>query len=357
MDKSQTRLIRALLRQPVDRTPVWMMRQAGRYLPEYRQLRSQSSDFMSFCKTPELAVEATLQPLARFELDAAIVFSDILTIPDAMGMDLEFIPNKGPVFAQPIRTQADVDALKQPDINQELGYVMQAVTLSSAALPSDIPLIGFSGSPWTVATYMVEGQSSKVWPTVKKMINQQPDIMHSLLDHLTDVTITYLNGQVASGANALMVFDTWGGILSNTEYQQFSLRYLDKIASSVNRERDGVVIPLTFFTKPAAAFLPLIAASGCDAVSLDSSMNIQQARNIVDGKVALQGNLDPFILYSDVDNIKQQVKLILEQYGPHPGHVFNLGHGIDKDTPIASVAAMIEAVHQYSPNIKNEVQL
>ena len=341
------RLIRALLRQPVDRTPVWMMRQAGRYLPEYRVLREKTPDFMTFCKTPELACQATLQPLARFPLDAAIVFSDILTIPDAMGMDLKFEEGRGPVFQNPIRSHHDLKSLRIPDIEKELGYVFKTVSLVVEALAHKIPLIGFSGSPWTLATYMVEGGSSKTFRLIKMMLYQEPKLLKTLLQQLTDIIIAYLNAQIAAGVSAVMVFDTWGGILSSADFLEFSLFYLSKIAAGLTRTVNGQPVPLIFFTKGGGQWLGEIASSGCDAISLDATVDIAQAQARVGDQVALQGNLDPFVLFGKPEQIRNAVERILLEYGDKPGLVFNLGHGIDRETPIENVNVMIEAVHQF----------
>lgn len=341
------RLLRALLRQSVDRTPVWMMRQAGRYLPEYRQLRQQVPDFMQFCKRPELACEVTLQPLRRFELDAAIIFSDILTIPDAMGMHIDFQAGKGPVLADPIRSAADVAKLRDIDIAKDLDYVCETMDRVVTALDGQVPVFGFAGSPWTVASYMVEGASSKSFSQIKAMIYQQPDVLQTLLERLTHVTTNYLNAQIAAGARAIMLFDTWGGVLSTSAYQQFSLRYMQQITAQLTQVVEGQKIPVIFFTKNGGQWLELIAASGCDGIGLDWTVDISEAKRRVGARVALQGNLDPFCLFAKPTEIRKQVKTILDGYGHHSGHVFNLGHGIDKDTPITGVQAMIDAVHEF----------
>ena len=340
------RLIKALLRQPVDQTPVWLMRQAGRYLPEYRQLRAQAPDFIQFCKTPELAIEATMQPLARFDLDAAIMFSDILVIPEAMGMVLEFIPGRGPVLAQPIASLSQVKALAEPDIDNDLGYVMQVIKGVRSELNGRVPLIGFAGSPWTLAAYMIEGQGSRMWSQVRKSLYQTPVFVHALLQRLTHVIIAYLNAQVEAGAQALMVFDTWGGILSHTGYTDFSLSYLRQIADGVKRSHDGQRIPLVFFTKQAAPWLDKIAMSGCDAVGLDASVDLVATQQLIGDRVAIQGNIDPWLLYANVDTIQSEVRQIFSGIDP-TGFVFNLGHGVDKDTPVEHVAALIDAVKKY----------
>lgn len=336
------RLIRALMRQAVDRTPVWIMRQAGRHLPEYRKLRTNVPNFMTFCKTPELACEATLQPIERYNLDAAIVFSDILTIPQAMGSELEFIKGHGPIIHNPVRCMRDIEKLKMVDVADELGYVMQAVELSVASLAGRVPLIGFAGSPWTVATYMVEGSGSKLFHTIKKMLYRQPEMLHALLDKLATLTTTYLQAQVDAGANVIMLFDSWGGILSHQTYLTFSLNYMQKIIKNLKRK-----VPIILFTKSGGQWLEQIAASGCNAVGLDWTVDIAQAKARVGDKVALQGNLDPCTLFAKEATIEQAVKKILTGFGPATGHVFNLGHGIAKETPIESVEIMLEAVHKY----------
>lgn len=341
-------LIRALLRQPVLRTPVWVMRQAGRYLPEYRQLRQQAKSFMQFCKTPELTTQAALQPLARFDLDAAIVFSDILTVPEAMGLSLEFESGQGPVIHNPITSLHDVRVLKTDDVAKSLHYVMQAVSQLREALQNKIPLIGFAGSPWTIATYMVEGGSSKAFCKIKTMAYADAKTLHLLLQTLTHTLIDYLNAQIEAGAQVIMLFDSWGGVLSYDAYQQFSLSYLSQIAQKIKRQVNGQPVPLIFFTKQAGAFLELIAQSGCDAVGLDSSVNIADAKQRIGHQVALQGNLDPFELFGAEVAIRASVKKILDNFQGEAGHIFNLGHGVDQNTPIDHVKVMVDYVHQYS---------
>lgn len=353
MTAKNNRLIDALLRRPVDRRPVWIMRQAGRYLPEYRELRKQVPDFMTFCKTPELACEATLQPLERFPLDAMIVFSDILTIPDAMGLDLSFVSEKGPVINNPIRSMDDLNKLKSVDAAEDLDYVMEAIRLIVAEKGDEVPLIGFAGSPWTVATYMVEGQSSKMFSMIRKMLYQSPDLMHALLQKIAEVTAAYLNAQIAAGARAVMLFDTWGGILANQEYSEFSLAYMQFIASKLTRDVDGEKIPVVFFTKNASPWLEVISESGCDAMGIDSTIDMATAKQRIGDRVALQGNLDPFLLFAKPEKIQQSVIDILDGFGTGPGLVFNLGHGIDRNTPIENVALMVEAVHQYGRQTLN----
>jgi uroporphyrinogen decarboxylase len=342
------RLIRALLRQPVDRTPIWIMRQAGRYLPEYRATRAKAGSFMQLCKTPELACEVTLQPLARFSLDAAILFSDILTIPDAMGLGLYFTEGEGPAFASPIRQKADVDRLPIPDPETELRYVIDAVRLIKQALGQKLPLIGFAGSPWTLATYMVEGGSSKQFNLVKTMLYREPQLLHSLLAKLAQAVTAYLNAQIAAGADAIMIFDTWGGLLTTPTYEEFSLAYMRRIVASLVRQVDGRTIPVILFTKGGQQWLEAIATSGCDAIGVDWTIELGEARKRVGDKVALQGNLDPAVLASTPEIIQRQVAAVLASYGPGPGHVFNLGHGITPGMPPDNVHALVEAVHKLS---------
>lgn len=353
MQLENDRILRALQGLPVDRRPIWLMRQAGRYLPEYRELRKRVPDFMTFCKTPELACEATLQPLARFALDAAIVFSDILTLPDAMGMDLQFISGKGPIIHNPIRSKTDVDKLKPVDMVSDLNYVMETIRLVTQEMGHKIPVIGFAGSPWTVATYMVEGQSNKLFSTIRSMVYQAPDILHALLRRLAKVTTEYLNAQIAAGARVVMLFDTWGGILAHQEYLEFSLAYMKDIAAQLTREIGGQHIPIVFFTKNASPWLEQIAESGCDAVGIDSTIEMATAKERVGDRVALQGNLDPFLLFAKPNKIQQAVIDIIDGFGDGPGLVFNLGHGIDKNTPIDNVTLLVEAVHQYGRQVSS----
>ncbi len=342
------RFLRALLRQPVDRTPVWIMRQAGRYLPEYRETRSRAKDFLKLCKTPELACEVTMQPLTRFPLDAAILFSDILTIPDAMGLGLHFTEGEGPRFERPLRNKAQIDNLAIPDPNEELRYVMEAVSLIRRELDGQVPLIGFAGSPWTLATYMVEGGTTKTFSRVKALMFEQPQAMHILLDKLAQAITAYLNAQIAAGAQAVMIFDTWGGILTTRDYLTFSLNYMQKIMQGLTREYEGQRIPVTLFTKEGNEWLKNIAATGCDAVGLDWKLPIGVARERVGDQVALQGNMDPCILYSSPERIREEVATILASFGPGNGHVFNLGHGIHPQIDPENVKAFVEAVHTLS---------
>lgn len=342
------RFLRALLREPVDRTPVWMMRQAGRYLPEYRATRKQAGSFMDLCRNKELASEVTLQPLERFPLDAAILFSDILTIPDAMGLGLRFETGEGPVFDKPVRTMADAKKLFVPDMATDLGYVMDAVSTIRKDLNGRVPLIGFSGSPWTLATYMIEGGSSKTYAIIKAMMFDQPAILHHILDVLADSVIAYLNAQIEAGAQAVQVFDTWGGVLTPRDYNEFSLRYMHKIVDGLKREHDGRKVPVILFTKGGGQWLEAMADTGADALGLDWTINIDDARARVGDRVALQGNMDPSILYASPERIRQEVATILEQYGNGSGHVFNLGHGIHPEINPEHAGAFINAVTELS---------
>ena len=342
------RFLRALLREPVDVTPVWMMRQAGRYLPEYRATRARAGSFMDLCKSPELACEVTLQPLERFPLDAAILFSDILTIPDAMGLGLYFAEGEGPRFEHPVRSAADIDKLGVPDPEQELKYVIDAVRTIRRELHGRVPLIGFSGSPWTLSTYMVEGGSSKEYANVKGMLFDRPDLMHKLLDTLARSVTSYLNAQIAAGAQAVMIFDTWGGILTPRDYREFSLRYMEQIVAGLTREADGRRVPVILFTKGGGGWLEIMADTGCDALGVDWTLDLADARRRVGDRVALQGNMDPTVLYASPERIRQEVVTILESYGKGSGHVFNLGHGIHQHVDPEHAAAFIEAVHELS---------
>ncbi|MFQ5469047.1 MAG: uroporphyrinogen decarboxylase [Gammaproteobacteria bacterium] len=342
------RFLRALLREPVDMTPVWMMRQAGRYLPEYRATREKAGSFMDLCMSPELACEVTLQPLDRYPLDAAILFSDILTIPDAMGLGLYFVSGEGPKFERPIRTKRDVDALGIPDPEQELRYVVDAVRLIRQELHGRVPLIGFSGSPWTLATYMVEGGSSKDFANVKGMMFEQPELLHQLLDITARSVTSYLNAQIAAGAQAVMIFDTWGGALSPRDYKAFSLQYMQQIVAGVNRENEGRKVPVILFTKGGGAWLEVMADTGCDALGVDWTIELSEARARVGDRVALQGNMDPCVLYASQERIREEVQTILNSFGKGNGHVFNLGHGIHPKVNPEHAGAFIEAVHELS---------
>jgi uroporphyrinogen decarboxylase len=327
------------------------MRQAGRYLPEYRETRAVAGSFMDLCKNAELACEVTLQPLERYDLDAAILFSDILTIPDAMGLGLYFEQGEGPRFTKPIQSAADIDKLFVPDPTDELAYVINAVSTIRKALDGRVPLIGFSGSPWTLATYMVEGGSSKDFSKVKGMMYENPQAMHKLLDVVADSVTTYLNAQIAAGAQAVQIFDTWGGSLSPDMYQEFSLRYMAKIMDGLTRENEGRKVPVILFTKGGGQWATTIANTGCDAMGLDWTVNIGDIRQKLDkehqGKIALQGNLDPCVLYASDDVIRREVKKIIEDHGQATGHVFNLGHGIHQFVEPEKVKVLVDAVHEF----------
>ena len=342
------RFLRALLREPVDVTPVWMMRQAGRYLPEYRATRAQAGDFLSLCKNRELACEVTLQPLERYDLDAAILFSDILTIPDAMGLGLYFEQGEGPRFKKIIRTEKDVAELPIPDAATDLDYVMAAVKEIRGALSGRVPLIGFSGSPWTLATYMVEGGSSKDFRHIKQMMYATPEVMHALLDKLAQSVTTYLNEQIRSGAQAVQIFDTWGGVLSGPMYQEFSLKYMKQIVDGLIREHEGRRVPVILFTKNGGQWLEVMAEACADALGLDWTTNIDDARRRVGDRIALQGNMDPSVLYAPADRIRAEVADILQRFGSGNGHVFNLGHGIHQFVDPESAKVFVDAVHELS---------
>ena len=342
------RFLRALRREPVDATPVWLMRQAGRYLPEYRATRAKAGSFMALCTNPELACEVTLQPLERFALDAAILFSDILTIPDAMGLGLHFADGEGPKFRNPVRSEADVARLGVPDPEGELRYVMDAVRTIRAALGGRVPLIGFSGSPWTLACYMVEGEGSSNFARPKSMLWNEPALMHRLLDTVARSVSTYLAAQAAAGAQALMVFDTWGGLLAPAQFREFSLRYLAQIAAALKADAATRDVPLILFSKGANGHLEALAATGCDALGVDWTISLGDARARVGGTVALQGNLDPAALHASPEAIEAEVGAALASYGDGPGHVFNLGHGITPDVRPERVAALVDAVHRLS---------
>ena len=342
------RFLRALLKQPVDCTPVWMMRQAGRYLPEYRASRAQAGDFLSLCKNAEFACEVTMQPLRRYPLDAAILFSDILTVPDAMGLGLYFETGEGPKFKKTVRTEQDFADLKRITAEDDLGYVMNAVRTIRKELNGLVPLIGFSGSPWTLACYMVEGGSSKDFRVIKSLAYNNPQLIHNLLDLLADNVIDYLNAQIRAGAQAVQIFDTWGGVLSARAYPEFSLQYMQKIVNGLIKEYDGRKVPVILFTKNGGLWLESMAATGCDALGLDWTINIGEARRRVGDKVTLQGNMDPSVLYASPKAIRQEVATILADFGAGNGHVFNLGHGITPEVDPEHAGAFIEAVHELS---------
>ncbi|MDK4529946.1 uroporphyrinogen decarboxylase [Kingella kingae] len=339
--------LRALLRQPIDYTPIWMMRQAGRYLPEYRATRAQAGGFMDLCKNTDFATEVTIQPLERFDLDAAILFSDILTVPDAMGLGLYFETGEGPKFTKPIQTEADVNALRVPDM-ANLRYVFDAVKSIRGALNGRVPLIGFSGSPFTLACYMVEGGSSKEFRTIKTMMYSRPDLLHKILDVNAQAVTAYLNEQIAHGAQAVQIFDTWGGVLSDVAFQAFSLRYMKQIISGLKRENENRCVPVIVFTKGGGQWLESMAQSGADALGLDWTTNIAQARARVGDKVALQGNFDPFALFGTPDTIKAEAARILADFGNGSGHVFNLGHGINQHAAPEHAKILVDTVHELS---------
>ncbi|SFC33458.1 uroporphyrinogen decarboxylase [Marinospirillum celere] len=342
------RFLRALARQPVDKTPVWMMRQAGRYLPEYLATRKQAGSFMDLCRNTDLACEVTLQPLERFDLDAAILFSDILTIPDAMGLGLYFVTGEGPKFRKTVRTAAEVDALPIPEVEKDLDYVMNAVSRIRQELNGRVPLIGFSGSPWTLATYMIEGEGSREYRHAKAMLYGQPDVMHQLLDKLAQTVTAYLNAQIRAGAQAVQIFDSWGGSLSTPAYAEFSLRYMEQIVHGLIREHEGRKVPVILFTKGGGQWLEQMAATGADALGLDWTTELGNARARVGNRVALQGNFDPSALFAPPAAIRAEVGRILDSYGPGSGHVFNLGHGINQHVPPEHAKALVDAVHELS---------
>jgi uroporphyrinogen decarboxylase len=341
-------MLRALMRQPVDATPIWLMRQAGRYLPEYRAIRQSAGDFMSLCRNPERACEVTMQPLARFDLDAAILFSDILTIPDALGLGLYFEEGEGPRFHKPLRAAADIEKLGILDTARDLPYVLDAVRLIRRELNGSVPLIGFSGSPWTLATYMIEGGSSRDFVRTKQLLYSDPQLLHLLLNKLATSVTDYLNAQIAAGAQIVQIFDTWGGALSAAAYREFSLAYMARIVAGLTREAEGRAVPVILFTKGGSPWLDAIADSGCDAVGLDWCMDIGRARNQVGNRVALQGNLDPAVLRAPATVVVAEAERILEAFGAGSGHIFNLGHGISPDVHPDRVAALVDAVHSMS---------
>lgn len=338
-------LIRALLRQPTPYTPVWVMRQAGRYLPEYNQTRARAGSFMDLCRNPSLATEVTLQPLARFPLDAAILFSDILTIPDAMGLGLEFVEGEGPRFQRPLRDEAQIRKLAVPDPMQELRYVMDAVAQIRKALGGSVPLIGFSGSPFTLACYMIEGRGGTEFHETKRMLYARPELLHRILEVNADAVTAYLKAQIESGVQAVMLFDTWGGVLTGEAFHDFSLRYMQRIFAGLPQEHAGARIPRIVFTKGGGQWLESLAQSGADAVGLDWTTDIAGARARVGDRVALQGNLDPAVLLCGPDAVRREANRVLAAFGHGTGHVFNLGHGISQFTPPENVAALVETVH------------
>jgi len=349
-------LIRALLRQATSHTPVWLMRQAGRYLPEYNEARRRAGSFLTLCRTPALATQVTLQPLERYPLDAAILFSDILTVPDAMGLGLYFAEGEGPRFERPVRDEASIARLSVPDPHGELRYMIDAVVQIRAALRGSVPLIGFAGSPYTLACYMVEGGSSDDFRQIKSLLYREPALLHRLLEVNARAVAACLNAQIEAGADAVMIFDTWGGNLSTAAYREFSLAYIRQVLSSLTRERDGMRVPSIVFTKGGGMWLEEIAASGCDCVGIDWTVDIAQARVRVGNRVALQGNLDPMALLSTPQAVAAEARKVLAGFGSGPGHVFNLGHGISQFTPPENVGVLVQTVHEESRRIRVATQ-
>lgn len=341
-------LLRALLREPTPYTPIWIMRQAGRYLPEYNAVRARAGSFLDLCRNPALATEVTLQPLARYALDAAIVFSDILTIPDAMGLGLYFAEGEGPCFRHPLRDEAAVRSLAIPDPAERLRYVLDTVAQVRRALRDTVPLIGFAGSPFTLACYMVEGRSGSDFSIVKAMLYQRPELLHRILDVNAAAVAAYLDAQIEHGAQAVMLFDTWGGVLAHRAYHEFSLRYIEQVLAQVRRSHEGERVPRIVFTKGGGLWLESIAAAGCDAVGLDWTVDLAAARSRVGSSVALQGNMDPAVLMSSESAVRSEVANVLASFGHGSGHVFNLGHGISQHTPPERVGALVDAVHELS---------
>ena len=339
--------LRALAKQPVSHTPVWLMRQAGRYLPEYRAVRARAGGFLDLCKNTELATEVTLQPIDRFGLDAAILFSDILTVPDAMGLGLYFAEGEGPKFTRPLQSEADIAALQVPDM-AKLRYVFDAVSSIRRALNGRVPLIGFAGSPFTLACYMVEGGGSKEFRQIKTLLYRRPELLHRILNITAQAVTAYLNEQIAAGAQAVQIFDTWGGLLSDATFPEFSLAYMRQIIGGLTREHEGRRVPVILFTKGGGQWLELMAESGADALGLDWTVNLGRARQRVGGQVALQGNFDPAALFGTPESVHAEVRRILHSYGEGSGHVFNLGHGISQHTDPENVQALVDAVREYS---------
>ncbi len=355
-DLSNDTLLRALAREPTSHTPVWLMRQAGRYLPEYNATRARAGSFLALARSPALAAEVTLQPLERFPLDAAILFSDILTVPDAMGLGLYFAEGEGPRFERPLRDEAAIRALAAPDPAERLRYVLDAVREIRRALAGKVPLIGFSGSPFTLACYMVEGSASDDWRTLKTMLYARPDLLHRILEVNARAVADYLNAQIEAGAQVVMIFDTWGGQLSHAAYEEFSLAYSRRVIADLRKECAGRRVPSILFTKGGGAWLDAISSSGCDAVGLDWTVDLAAARARVGTRVALQGNLDPAALFAPPELVRAQVRRVLDAFGNAPGHVFNLGHGIAPKTPVESVAALVDEVRTYSRNLRAAAQ-
>ena len=342
-----TRFINACFQEPVDATPIWIMRQAGRYLPEYRATRAQAGSFLQLCKTPELACEVTLQPLRRFALDASIIFSDILTIPDAMDLGLHFAEGEGPMFSKPARNEHDIHALHTPDLSR-LEYVYDAIRLVTHELDGRIPLIGFCGSPWTLSCYVIEGRGKNGFPLIHKMREENPLLLHKLLDVMAESVIEHLNAQIAAGVSAVMIFDTWGGTLQTQDYEEFSLYYVKQIISGLQRNYNQKRIPVILFTKGGRQWIELMSQSGCDTLGVDWEISMQEARLRADRKVALQGNMNPATLLSDPEKIRAEAADILAAYGKGAGHIFNLGHGITPDVPPENVSVLVDAVHELS---------
>lgn len=342
------RLLRAIAHEPVDVTPVWLMRQAGRYLPEYREVRKQAGSFLKLCKTPELACEVTLQPLRRYPLDAAIIFSDILTIPDAMGLGLQFEEGIGPTFDRPIRARQDVDRIVIPDPNTSLSYVLDTIRLVQKELAGEMPLIGFCGSPWTMAAYMVEGRSNPGFPLIKALSKEDPKLLHALLDKLSKSVALHLIAQIQAGVQVAMIFDTWGGLLDNQAYQEFSLYYIQRAIAEVKQTITDRKVPIILFTRAGNPWLEKMADVGCDVIGVDWGISLGEARHRVGNKVALQGNINPAFLYQSPEEIRKAVAGTLAAYGEGSGHIFNLGHGIPLDVSPDNVGILVEAVHELS---------
>ena len=348
MEQQNNTFIKALLKQDTEYTPVWLMRQAGRYLPEYREVRQNAGGFMDLCRNTDFATEVTLQPIDRFNLDAAILFSDILTVPDAMGLGLSFVAGEGPKFAHPVQDEKAVQQLAVPDM-EKLSYVFNAVASIKQALNGRVPLIGFSGSPWTLACYMIEGGGSRDFRLVKEMLYRRPDLLHRVLEINANAVTAYLNQQIAAGANAVQIFDTWGGILSDAAFGEFSLQYITQIINGLTKtDENGNQVPVIVFVKGGGLWLEQMANCGADALGLDWTVNIQDARRRVGDKVALQGNFDPFALFGTQESIEAEVKRILADYGKGNGHIFNLGHGIHQLTDPERVKDLVNAVHELS---------
>ncbi len=344
--------LRALAREPTEYTPIWLMRQAGRYLPEYKATRQKAGSFLALARNPAYATEVTLQPLERFPLDAAILFSDILTVPDAMGLGLYFSDGEGPRFERPLRDEAAIMSLVAPDPGGELRYVTDAVREIRKALGGRVPLIGFSGSPYTLACYMVEGGGSDDYRALKTMLYARPDLLHRILEVNACAVTAYLNAQIEAGAQAVMIFDTWGGNLTSAGYEEFSLVYSRRVIAGLIREHEGRKVPCILFTKGGGQWLEAMAASGCDALGIDWSTNLHDARLRVGSRVALQGNLDPGVLFASPDRVRSEARRVLDAFGTAPGHVFNLGHGISQFTPVENVAALTDEVHTYSMKLR-----